>query len=110
MSASAYRQPAPKPNLVELGALVGRCLPRCSACGGDLQVIPPDLLPGRVVCGLCSREYAEVVDRVRVIRPLTEEEKRPRRGRPPTRLDHSRCESEPCNACKVTVWPSPGAG
>lgn len=82
MSAPAYRQPAPKPNLVEYRALVGRRLPRC-VCGGDLQVELPDLMPGRVVCVLCSREYAEVVDRMRVIRPLTEEEKRPRRGRPP---------------------------
>lgn len=98
-----YTEPA-RLNVVEYRALLGRTLPRCTACGGDLCVMPPELTPGRVVCGLCSREYAEVVDRLPYREPLTGEDARPKRGRPPGKrqADHSQCgPGSWCGTCRT---------
>jgi hypothetical protein len=71
-----------RPPLVALDALIGRRLPRCG-CGGRLWITPPMLDPGRVSCLLCDRVVAEVVYRLPEIADWSDEQERPKPGRPP---------------------------
>jgi biotin operon repressor len=56
---------------------------RCGACRARLQVEWPLGFAGRLYCYHCGREYAEIVDKLPTRLPLSDEDVRPRRGRPP---------------------------
>jgi hypothetical protein len=80
-----YERPAGLP-MHTLGAVLP-LLPRlrCGACRARLQVDWPLDFNGRLHCPMCSREYAEVVDKLPTRLPLHLKEDR-RRGRPPKSL------------------------
>jgi len=95
------------PRTVALADRVGSWWPdlptQCPACEGRLLVEPPMLLPGAVVCMLCARPVAEVVERLRVV---PEMEPLPvRRSQPRLRLP-----GDTRTRCEVCEWRVARAG
>lgn len=80
-SPASYVRPPALP-LVEMATAV-RLLPRlrCGVCRARLEIVPPTIRPGRLVCRGGGHEFNEIVDEIAPTPDLSDLEP-VRRGRP----------------------------